>query len=262
MRWRRNPYPRLRSIARNILRGVSSRILVFWYIGNKLTCPVCGWHFRKMKPSKGSYYIKGQLVDSYTENSICPRCNSGMRHRFVFTFLVNNINILQSRIKLLHFSAEPPISRLLKRQSNIEYITCDVNPARDAIKVDMTDIQFPDATFDAIISIHVLEHIRDDVKAINELYRILKPGGWALIAVPTYGDTTFEIPGLDYEGRMKMYGIGDHMRLNGLDLKTKLSDAGFSVDVFSFDDVPGRYIDRNVTSPHVESDKYLFFCTK
>ena len=90
----------------------------------------------------------------------------------------------------------------------------------------------------------------------------MKANGWALIAIPIYGEITFEDPELDCEGREKMYGIGDHMRMNGLDFKLKLSDAGFSVDIYSFDDVPGNYIDKSVKSPHLETDKYLFFCKK
>jgi hypothetical protein len=83
-----------------------------------------------------------------------------------------------------------------------------------------------------------------------------------LIAVPVYGEETFEDPGLDYAGRERMYGVGDHMRLNGLDFKDKLSAAGFTVVLYSIDDVPGPYFDRSAVSPHLESDRYLFFCKK
>ena len=83
-----------------------------------------------------------------------------------------------------------------------------------------------------------------------------------MIAIPIYGDRTFEDPSLDDGGRERMYGTKVHQRLNGLDFKTKLVDAGFSVQVYSLDEIPGDYVDRNVTSPHIESDKYLFFGRK
>ena len=156
------------------------------------------------------------------------------------------------------------LSPYLKKQSNIDYVSCDIDPKQfpGSIKVDITRIQFIDSSFDAVICIHVLEHIQDDKKAIDELYRIIKPGGWALIVIPVYGDTTLEIRDLDYNGREKMYGTGEHMRMNGLDFSKKLTAAGFSVNIVSFDNVQGNYIDRSIVSPHVESDKYLFFCEK
>ena len=91
---------------------------------------------------------------------------------------------------------------------------------------------------------------------------MLKPGGAAILAVPTYGDVTFELQGLDYVNREKQYGTGDHLRLNGLDFADKLRDAGFVVDVISLFDLSGNFVDRTVSSPHTESDKYLFYCKK
>lgn len=255
---------KIKLFVKRALRTIFWKMSAFRYIGNQFSCPVCGGHFRRMKPYTGSYYIKGELIDHYTKNAICPNCNSDIRHRFIFTFLTNSTNLLKSKIKLLHFAPEERIFNFLNRQENVEYVTCDIDPSSypGAIKVDITDIQFADGSFDAIICSHVLEHIKNDIQAIKELYRILKPNGWALITIPIYGETTFEEPELDYKGRKKVYGIGDHMRMNGLDFGLKPSNAGFSVTIYSTDDVPGKYIDRSVNSPHVDSDKYLFFCKK
>lgn len=123
-------------------------------------------------------------------------------------------------------------------------------------------MQFQDATFDAIILMHVLNFIKDDIEAITELYRVLKPNGWVVLTVPIYGNKTFENQELDHAGRKKMYGCSDHMRMYGLDLKDKLSNAGFLAKIYSFEDVPGKYVDRNISSPHVQSDRYLFYCIK
>ena len=238
---------------------------VIKYRGNKYHCPICCGSFKKLKPFTGSFYIKGKLIDHYTKNAICPKCNADIRHRFLFTFLLRYSNLLQSNIKLLHFAPERGIANFLKKQGNIDYTTCDIEPSRygsDTLKVDATDIQFSDNTFDAVISSHVLDAIADDTKAIKEIYRILKPGGWTVIAIPIYGETTFEDPSLGDEGRKKIYGIKTHHRMNGLDFKVKLTDAGFAVKIYSLDDVPGNYIDRSDMSPHIESDKYLFLCKK
>jgi SAM-dependent methyltransferase len=218
-----------------------------------------------MKPFVGSYYIKGTLVNHYTRNAICPGCNSKIRHRLMFTFLLRHTNLLRSRVRLLHFAPEKCIGESLKKQSDIDYVSCDIEPSRyfeDTVRVDACDIQFPDESFDAVISSHVLDAIPDDTKALREIWRILRPGGWALIAIPVYGDRTFEDPSLNGEGRQRMYGAQAHQRLNGLDFKAKLVNAGFTVQIYSLDEIPGDYLDGSVTSPHIESDKYLFFARR
>lgn len=107
----------------NKLGSAFSKIQSVWYTGNTFSCPFCKGNFRKMKPYKASYYIKGQLVDHYTENAKCYRCGSNIRQRFIATFSMNNTNILRSRIKLLHFAPGRTMFSLLKSQQNIEYIT-------------------------------------------------------------------------------------------------------------------------------------------
>lgn len=128
--------------------------------------------------------------------------------------------------------------------------------------VDITDIQFEDNRFDRIICSHVLEHIEDDTKAMSELYRILKPGGKALIAVPTYGKITEEDLSFSPKERKLQYGINIHVRLYGTDVADKLNSIGFEVETESIDTIAGNYMDRNQTSGHLDSDKYLFVCTK
>jgi len=231
---------------------------------DKLFCPFCKKSFRQFKDYEGHYYIKEVLVDHFTKNALCPICHSDMRHRFVFQFLKEHTPLFYKPTRILHFAPEPLIEDELRKIASIDYITCDLNPPKEknSVNIDMTNISFPDASFDAFLNIHVLEHIEDDHKAIRELYRILKVGGWGVIAIPIYGDITFEVANLDSEGRTRMYGIDQHVRLNGLDFFEKLQDVGFNVKIYSIDSVPGKYVDRTASSPHTESDKYLFYCIK
>lgn len=217
-----------------------------------------------MHPYIASFRLRGEPVDHYTENALCPGCESKIRHRFVVQFLVHRTPLLRGNVRLLHFAPEPQIAGFLARLKMVEYTACDTDTARypGALKVDLPEIPLPDASFDAIISIHVLEHIAEDARAIREMHRILAPGGWAVVAIPVYGETTFEIPGLGEDERERFYGVRSHQRLNGLDFRAKLEKAGFAVALHSFDTVPGNYLDRSVRSPHVESDRYLFYCTK
>ena len=251
-------------VPRKIILGLRGSIGRIYYFGNRFFCPCCGGHLRKMKPFEGLFYINGKQIDYYTENSICPICSSDIRHRFLLTFLKNNTNILKTELRLLHFAPEEGISRFFKKLKNIDYVPCDIDPSGypGALKVDITHMQFASNSFGGVLASHVLEHVKDDLGAIKEIYRIVESGGWALIAIPVYGESTFEDLSLDYSGREKMYGIGCHMRMNGLDFRLKLSEAGFHVNVFSLDDAPGSYFDRSANSPHIDTDKYLFFCNK
>ena len=215
-----------------------------------------------MKPLVGSCSIRGVETDHYTENANCPRCHSVIRQRFVMEFIRQRTDLITRRQRVLHFAPEIGLYSQLK-SLDLDYVPADLDPNRfvEAVYVDATDIPFG-AEFDHVISIHVLEHIVEDKKAIAEIYRVTKPGGHALLAVPIYGDTTFEVPGLDFSGREKQYGAGDHVRLNGLDFADKLKTAGFEVDIVSYHDLPGNFVDRSVSSPHTQSDEYLFYCTK
>ncbi len=216
-----------------------------------------------MKPMVDSYSLRGVNIDHYTENAICPRCHSDIRHRFLMEYLRQKTDILARPQRVLHFAPELGITKLLRRAKS-DYVAADIEPSHyvGAVFADLTDLPFPSGDFEVVICVHVLEHIEDDRKAIGEIFRVLKPQGQAIIAVPTYGEKTFEDRSLDYAGRAAQYGIGDHVRMNGLDFGDKLRGAGFTVTIASLDDVDGNFIDRSVRSPHVDSDRYLFHCVK
>jgi len=254
----------IRHSARQRFSRFRDRLQLLKYLGTRFFCPICDRRFGRLKSSGEAYYLRGELVDHATANSVCPQCGSGIRHRFIFTFLQQTYGAWPAGLSILHFAPEPGFVEFFQRLRNVRYIGCDLQPCpeRGLQQVDILDIPYPENSFDLIVCIHVLEHIRDDLRAIRELHRCLKPGGKALIAVPIYGKTTFDDPTLDFEQRRLMYGIGDHMRLNGLDLQAKLANAGFRVQLFSTDDVPGDYMDHAASSPHIDSDKYLFWCGK
>jgi SAM-dependent methyltransferase len=133
--------------------------------------------------------------------------------------------------------------------------------------MDITDIHYPDNSFDVIYCSHVLEHVTDDRKAMRELARVLKPGGWALIAVPfffapgktVFRDRTFEDPKVTTPAeREGVYGQNDHVRAYGLDFPDRLRESGFDVTVVTF---PSSFSEEMVRK-HGLSRENIYLCRK
>jgi len=79
-----------------------------------------------------------------------------------------------------------PRARLLAAdysRSSLEKVSVRI-PNIPLVQLDLAKCPLPDAISDAVVILNVLEHIEDDVSAIEHIYRILKPGGVAIIEVP------------------------------------------------------------------------------
>jgi SAM-dependent methyltransferase len=139
----------------------------FFYRGNTYYCPVCERGYSRFLPGP----------DKIRRNSKCPGCSSLERHRLLWLFLRDELNVLNSEIKLLNIAPDYATQAKFKNLSNLTYVSVDISSPLAEHKEDLTMLGFADNTFDAIICYHVLEHIEDDKKAIAELYRVLKPGG-------------------------------------------------------------------------------------
>jgi SAM-dependent methyltransferase len=102
------------------------------------------------------------------------------------------------------------------------------------VRLDITEIDFPDESFDVVYCSHVLEHVPDDRKALAEIRRVLKPDGWAILLVPIDAAETIEDPSITDPGeRLRLFGQGDHVRRYGPDYVERLHQAGFDVAVTS-----------------------------
>lgn len=163
-------------------------------------------------------------------NARCPGCDSLERHRLLWV----GMEYLQTQGtfgkggRLLHIAPESCLSKELSK--NYEYVSVDMYAPEVQTKADITALCFPDECFDAIICNHVLEHVPDDRKAISELYRVLKHGGWGSIQVPIKGGITLEDRAVvDPAERERLYGQSDHVRQYGADFNDRLRCAGFSV---------------------------------
>ena len=120
---------------------------------------------------------------------------------------------------------------------NIDYLSADLFSPLAMERIDLTDIRKADNSFDAIFCVHVLEHIPDDRKAMSEMRRVLRPGGWALLQSPVdwRRPATFEDWSItDPAKRLQYFGQEDHVRIYGSDYLDRLRSAGFEVDRIAF----------------------------
>jgi SAM-dependent methyltransferase len=137
--------------------------------------------------------------------------------------------------RILHVGPIGPehmTSRLLQRLTFLEYVSADLDPRRATEVMDIRCINYPANLFDAILCSHVLEHVDDGRKAIAELFRVLKPGGWAILQVPiTVGQTEEDSSISDPHEHARRFGQFDHVRRYGKDYKSRLEQAGFDVEM-------------------------------
>jgi len=211
------------AIAAVLPRWLKRPLLLLRDRGDKMHCPCCGWSFRTFWPSGVNP----------VPNSMCPKCNSLQRHRLIWLFLNEQLGLQTQAVNLLHVAPEPLVHKLLKKRANVVYLSADLDSPLAMERMDLTDIHKPDNTFDAIICIHVLEHVPDDRKAMSELLRIMKPGGWALLQCPvdwqratTYEDWSITAPA----DRLRAFGQEDHVRVYGCDYVQRLKAVGFDVE--------------------------------
>lgn len=147
----------------------------------------------------------------------------------------------------------------LKSIDHFEYVSADLQDGRAMIKMDLTDIQFPENSFDVIYCSHVLEHITDDRKAMRELFRVLASGGWMVIQVPLFEGPTFEDPKVtDPEDRKRLFGQSDHVRKYGKDILNRLEGAGFTTQALDSVQILGRYRCKRMNA----GGRAVLHCTK
>ena len=161
---------------------------------------------------------------------------------------------------MLHVAPEPQLSFLFRRATYLEYLSADLDDPGAMVKMDITDIKYPDNFFDVIYCSHVLEHVPDDRKAMAEFYRILKPGGWAILQVPITADRTFEDPTVTSPAdRERLFGQVDHVRRYGPDYGERLLAAGFSVKVDQF---VLEFGDSKIQKYGLTKNEDVYFCAK
>lgn len=198
------------------------------YKGNNVECPVCERSFRK-------FLSYGSEV-AHRENVLCPFDLTLERHRLMWLYLKDHSNFLTAeKLDVLHIAPEQCFFKRFKAQTNLNYLTGDLFSPLADIHFDLHSIPLEDNKFDVIFCNHVLEHVDDAMQCMQELYRVMKPGGWGIFQVPQdfTRDVTYEDPSIvTPEDREKHYWQKDHVRLFGKDYPDWLRKAGFTVEEF------------------------------
>ena len=197
-------------------------------IFKKYYCCVCNNTVGGFIPFRGGYknqsaFIKSiEFVGSNLDLYKCPRCHANDRERHLFLyFKANNFEKIFYKKNILHFAPEKHLSELIKTYNPNIYIQCDLQPKSENIqKINIENIPYNNETFDLVIANHVLEHVQDNILAIKEIYRILKPNGYAVLQTPfskklpsTFSDIKINTEYL----KNYFYGQEDHLRVYGQD---------------------------------------------
>jgi SAM-dependent methyltransferase len=206
------------------LRRVAARLdrLVPWGLvhrGDRLECPCCGGRFGSFRPRDGRPEAR------------CPRCDSYERHRVLWLWMQDR-GVLDGPLDVLHIAPERVFEKRLRARPGIRYTAGDLFPSGEQVRVDLTDIPFPDGSFDVVICNHVFDEIPDDRQAFREVHRVLRPGGRLITQTPVHLDreSTFEDPSLPPDERRRVFQTADDVRMYGRDFVERLSEPGFDVE--------------------------------
>lgn len=205
------------------------RVAPLLYKGNAVECPICENHF--------STFLSYGSNKALRQNVLCPHCLSLERHRLLWLYLNERTSFFTQPHHFLHIAPEQCFHHRFKALKNITYFTGDLESPLAEYHFDLHQIPFDDNAFDVIMCNHVLEHVDDYAQCMREIFRVLAPGGWAIMQVPidytnpnTYEDSSITSP----EAREEHFWQKDHLRLFGRDYPQKLEDAGFKVKKDAF----------------------------
>lgn len=221
--------------------------------GNRYRDPIDEKGFRKFLP----YGYEKQR-----ENVLSPSTLSLERHRLLWLYLERETSFFSKPQKVLHFAPEQAFYKRFRKLKNLDYTTTDLNSPLADVKADICKLPFDSDTYDVIFCNHVLEHIPDDTKAMQELYRVLKPGGMAVLQIPQdlTRETTFEDDSItDKRERAEIFGQYDHVRVYGRDYFNKLRRIGFTVKEV---DYTAQLGDKEVDTYRLAKGEILPICFK
>lgn len=216
----------IRFVPRKYLQKLSRsgmKVLEWFYAGDAVECPICRHHYRKFLPY-------GRVKPR--QNALCPACLSLERHRLIWLYLDLRTEFFRKKMRVLHIAPEVCFMKQFENIHGNDYVTGDIESPLAKVKMDIHKIPFAEGYFDVVLCNHVLEHVDNDIEAMREINRVLKPGGWAIMQVPFFSpvpDTTQEDRSVNTATqREKLYGQDDHVRKFGKDYPDRIQRAGLT----------------------------------
>ncbi|WP_339626885.1 class I SAM-dependent methyltransferase [uncultured Winogradskyella sp.] len=197
------------------------------YAGSNAQCTICDFSLK-------------HFVTRTNGDLLCPNCGSLSRTRRLYKTATET----PLTGKVLHFSPPKSFSLKLKAITGLDYCTSDfAGEFETDYHYDITSISEQENTFDFIICYHVLEHIEDDIKAMTELYRVLKPNGCIFIQTPFKdGDIYEDYSIVSEEARRLAFGQEDHVRMYSVNgLNERLQSVGFKTEIIKTQNAEDTY---------------------
>ena len=211
----------------------------------KVKCNVCGWEGFKFRAIAGASYIR--------YNASCPGCGSAERQRALIEYLNKKGDLIEKGINILDIGPVRGFKPYFEAKG-CNYISIDINSSTAMVKMDATQMRFSDDTFDFIICSHVLEHIKDDIRAIKEMFRVLRSEGVCYIMVPFDRNRIYSI---EYE-KPNILDPG-HVRAYGLDILDRIKSVGFKVEMINLVAELGK---DNISRYGLGTEEICLLCTK
>lgn len=237
-----------RPVARALYNRITWRLLV----GRDVECNCCETRFRRFRT-----YVGGDGHRSLA----CPRCGSLGRHRVDWLYLRTRSDALHGAVRLLHIAPEVCLEAPLRRLPHVSYLSADYDSSLAMDEVDVTNMHYPSDSFDGVICNHVLTVVDDDRRAMRELYRILRPGGWALVQSSVDWSLEHTLDNPSHHGSAEAPGRYEEvmMRNYGRDYEHRLSDSGFQVTASDFVKEISPALQTRLG---LDLDETVFFCRK
>jgi SAM-dependent methyltransferase len=213
-------------------------------VSGPFICPVCKKAGVGMNPLPVFYFAEFQkhqyvhnifLTETINfEHYTCKNCGASDRDRLYALYLDKFLNGKQN-VHLLDIAPAIALAEFIRSYPQVKYRSMDLNMEGVDDHLDITNMHvYKDEQFDFFMCSHVLEHIPDDVKAMQELYRVLKVGGKGIAMVPiNYGVTnTLESPSItSVSDKWKYFGQDDHVRQYAKqEFIDRLESVGFKVE--------------------------------
>lgn len=254
------------SAEKKVLDYLNKAIAKRLHQGGDCHCPICnyrgdGWFAVGLDLP---VLCEKRIVGAGLRYAGCYGCLATDRERLVYLYLRDEYRLFHptASANILHIAPEKTISKAIMSHGQHQYTAGDLftegyKYPHYVRNMNVLHLDFAADSFDLVICNHVLEHIENDRQAMSELYRVLKPGGTAILQVPislkileTYEDFTIKTA----QAREAAFGQFDHVRIYGQDYTSRLESVGFEVNRV--------YMAAKYPEHGLNPEEELFICRK